>query len=78
MAKRVPVELPDSVYEELARVAGGRQAVKREVVAAIKSRLAAQRRRRGVSILSIISIGEGDPKVSQQVDEELYGPSVQT
>jgi len=74
MAKRVQVELPDRVYEELARVAGSRQAMNREVVAAIKSRLAVQRRRNGVSILSIIGIGEGDPKVSQQVDQELYGP----
>ena len=74
MAKRLEVELPDRVYDELTRVGGDSRGIRREVVAAVRARLSERRRRRRHSILSLIGIGEGDPKVSQQVDEELYGP----
>ena len=74
MAKQLKVEVPERVYRELSRVGGNSQGIKREILAAIRSRLAERKRRNGISILSLIGIGEGDPNVSQEIDEEIYGP----
>ena len=73
MAKRLQLELPDRLYDQLARMTGSERAVRREILAAIRSRLGERQRPRRESILSVIAAGDGDPLSSTQVDDELYG-----
>lgn len=68
MAKKVTVELPDETYEGLLRIAKSREALVREIVAAIEAWLTERKKSEARSILSIVGLAEGDADLSTSVD----------
>ncbi len=74
MAKEIQLNLPDPTYDRLLRVAKGPEGMAREIIAAIETRLAEGNSAGNESILSIVGIGDGEPGLSESVDDILYGP----
>jgi len=75
MAKEIQLNLPEHTYDRLLRLAKRPEGVASEIIAAIEARLAEANSSSDDSILSIVGIGDGEPGLSESVDDILYGPN---